>query len=141
MGTSLVVMSVTTWIHSLRRMRRNTRSTSPSTLPLALTPRTSRRCTPRPMLLFAPTQHQRPRLRRPSRRSDGTVHASQLLKERIASPRSKPLSSVPNRPRNKCVSLWSLYPCCIISVRLFVLSRYKNVGLFHFVASVLARGL
>merc|ERR1719378_1816251 len=29
------------------------------------TPRTSRRCTPRPMLLFAPTQHQRPRLRRP----------------------------------------------------------------------------
>ena len=62
-------------------------------------------------------------------------------KEKIASPRSKPLSSMPNRPRNKRVSLWSLYPCCIISVRLFVLARYKNVGLFHLVASALARGL
>ena len=46
--------------------------------------------------------------------------------ERIASPRSKPLSSVPNKPRNKSGLLYN--PCFIISVRLLYSTGYKNVG-------------
>merc|ERR1712048_791723 len=109
-----------------RRTRRNTRSTSPSSSPPVSTPRTWRRCTPRPTPPSAPTQHRRPRPRRLSRRSDGTALVSQPPKERIASPRSKPLSSVPNKPRNKSGLLYN--PCCIISVRLLYSTGYKNVG-------------
>merc|ERR1712021_238895 len=83
-ATSSAVTSETTWTLCPRKTRRSTRNTSPSTLPRASTPRTSRRCTPRPTPQSAPTPPRWLRSRSLLTRSDGTVHAFLLLKERTA---------------------------------------------------------
>merc|ERR1712021_210430 len=119
-ATSSAATSETTWMLCPRKTRRSTRNTSPSTLPPASTPRTSRRCTPRPTPQSAPTPPRWLRSRSPLTRSDGTVHAFLLLKERTALLKSRPLSSAPNRPRNKDDT-----PCFIIAVHCCT-TRYKN---------------